>query len=424
MSESTTVAIAGGGPAGVVLGLLLARAGVEVTVLEKHADFLRDFRGDTVHPSTQEVLQELGLLAEFQDIVRGRMAWVRLGTTKGPLLEADLARVRRRAPFHQIAMTPQWDLLELLVRHAERYPSFRLLRSAEVLGPLRRGDAVAGVRYRDERGEHELRSVLAVAADGRHSTLRSAIGSELRDFNAPLDVLWFRLPRRRGDEQGLVGMIGDGAMGVAINRDDYWQMAYLVRSGGDAQVRAEGIPAFRRRVAAVLPWTADRVDRITDWAQVRTLRVSINRLRRWAAAGVLAIGDAAHTMSPVGGVGINLAVQDAVGAANILAEPLLRAQEDPRRFDRTLNPALLARVQRRRRLPTAVTQGLQLLAQKGVIARILTRGFDPDRVPAPVRALLRNSPLTWIIPYVFVFGVLPEHVRTPEVAAAPQAAAR
>jgi 2-polyprenyl-6-methoxyphenol hydroxylase-like FAD-dependent oxidoreductase len=415
MSETTTVAIAGGGPAGVVLGLLLARAGVEVTVLEKHEDFLRDFRGDTVHPSTQDVLDELGLLEEFQGIVRGRMGSVRMSTSAGPLLEADLARVRPKARFHEIAMAPQWDLLELLVRHAQRYPAFRLLRGAEVLGPVRRRGAVAGVRYRDAAGEHELRSVLTVAADGRHSILRAAIGSRLHDFDAPLDVLWFRLPRREGDEEGLSGMIGDRAIGVAINRDDYWQVAYLQRAGGDAEVRAEGIPAFRQRVAAVLPWAADRVDSITDWDQVRTLRVSITRLQRWAAAGILAIGDAAHTMSPVGGVGINLAVQDAVATANLLAGPLLRTQDDPLRFERTLNPALLARVQRRRRLPTAVTQLVQLVAQKGVLGRILTRGFDPDRVPPPVRAALRNSPLTRIIPSVFAFGVLPEHVRTREI---------
>ncbi|WP_210505185.1 FAD-dependent oxidoreductase [Naasia sp. SYSU D00057] len=426
MSEPTTVAIAGGGPAGVVLGLLLARSGIEVTVLEKHADFLRDFRGDTVHPSTQEILDELGLLDEFQGIVRGRMPSLRLSTPRGPLLEADLGRVRPRAPFHEIAMAPQWDLLELLVRHAERYPSFRLLRAAEVLGPLRgSGGAVSGVRYRDAAGEHELRAVLTVAADGRRSTMRAAIGARLHDFDAPLDVLWFRLPRHEGDEEGLSGMVGDRAMGVAVNRDDYWQVAYLVRAGADAEVRAEGIPAFRRRVAAVLPWTADRVDAITDWDQVRTLQVSITRLRRWWAPGILAIGDAAHTMSPVGGVGINLAVQDAVAAANLLAGPLRRAQADALRFERTLNPALLARVQRRRWLPTVVTQRIQLLVQKGVIARILTRGFDPDQVPAAVRTALRNSPITRVIPSVFAFGVLPEHVRTAEaLPVTPQAAAR
>src|SRR4051812_3875660 len=247
MSERTPCVVIGGGPAGMVLGLLLARAGVEVTVLEKHADFLRDFRGDTVHPSTQEILGELGLLEEFQGIVHGRMSSLQVSTPNGPLLEADLSRVRPRAPFHEIAMAPQWDLLELLVRHAERYPSFRLLRSAEVLGPLRRGGAVSGVRYRDASGEHELRSVLAVAADGRHSTLRDAVGSRLRDFDAPLDVLWFRLPRHDGDGEGLTGMIGDRAIGVAVNREDYWQIAYLARAGGDAEIRAKGILAFRQR---------------------------------------------------------------------------------------------------------------------------------------------------------------------------------
>src|SRR4051812_37936814 len=246
-----------------MLGLLLARQGVEVTVLEKHADFLRDFRGDTVHPSTQVILSQLGLLDEFEGLVRGRMRALDFGTTDGPLLHQDLDVVNRRHPFHEIALAPQWDLLDLLVRHARRYPAFTLLMEAETTGVIRENGAVRGVRYRKDGEERELRAVLTVDAEGRHSVLRPEIGAELMDLGSPIDVLWFRIPRREGDANELRGVLGRGGAVVAINREDYWQVAFVVPKGTEAEIRAAGLPAFRDRVAAIAPWTGDRLDDVT-----------------------------------------------------------------------------------------------------------------------------------------------------------------
>jgi len=412
--ETTTVAIAGGGPAGIILGLLLARAGVEVTVLEKHADFLRDFRGDTVHPSTQQLLFELGLREEFESIVVGRMSSIRFGTADQVIVEADLEKVRPRHRFHDIAIAPQWDLLDLLTRYARRFPAFHLLLSAEVTGTIRDGDRVQGVRYRTQDGDHELRAVLTIAADGRSSTVRESVGSELRDFKAPLDVLWFRLSREPEDPDGLTGLLGDRAIAVAINRDTYWQIAYLVTAGRDPEVRSGGLAAFRDAVAALLPFAAGRTTEIASFEDVKTLQVRIQQLKRWYAPGILAIGDAAHTMSPMGGVGINLAVQDGVAAANLLAAPLFRAQQDPLRFERTLSPRLLARVQRRRKLPSIVPQAMQAGVQRGLLGKVLARGTAAIRIPRALRPLLRNGPGAKIVWSIFGYGLLPEHIRSPE----------
>ena len=409
MTDTTTVAISGGGPAGILLGLLLARQGIEVTVLEKHADFLRDFRGDTVHPSTQVVLQQLGLTDEFERIVHGRMHAIDFGTTDGPLVHVELADVQRRHPFHDIALCPQWDLLDMLTRHARALPSFTLRMQAETVGVLREGGSVRGLRYREGGVEHELRAVLTVAADGRHSVLRTEIGTRVIQLGSAIDVLWFRLSRSPGDPTELRGTIGRGGAVVGINREDYWQIASIVPKGAAANIRAQGIAAFRQRISGIAPWTADRVDEIADWDAVKLLSVSVERLRRWSRPGILAIGDAAHTMSPLGGIGINLAVGDAVATSNLLGPVLLRAQADPQRFRRTLRPAILHRVQRRRQVAAAATQRIQVLAQNRVLG--VTRGADGRSLqpPAAVRGLLR-SPLVRLLPRIFVFGIRPERI--------------
>ena len=409
---TTTVAIAGGGPAGIMLGLLLARQGVEVVVLEKHADFLRDFRGDTVHPMTQTVLDDLGLILEFDAIVRGRMESVEFSTTERVLVHQRLAAVAPRgARFTDVALAPQWDLLDLLVRKAREYPSFHLEMEAEVLDVLRDGEAVRGLRYRRNGVEQEVRAVLTVAADGRHSGLRDALGTDLIELGSPIDVLWFRIARLPEDPSGLRGVIGRGGAVVAINRRDYWQVALIVPKGTDRRVREAGLPAFHDRIAVLAPWMRDRVTAVDDWDDVKLLSVTVERLRRWSAPGILAIGDAAHTMSPMGGVGINLAVGDAVATANLLGPALLRAQADPARFRRVLNPAVLARVQRRRLPATRITQRVQTAMQDRVLALTRTPENASITPPAPVRALLRG-PVSRLIPRVFVFGLRPERVRS------------
>ncbi len=408
--DSTTVAISGGGPAGIMLGLLLARQGVEVVVLEKHADFLRDFRGDTVHPMTQAVLDDLGLIDEFQGLVRGRMTAVDFATPEGELRHQALpAGAPRGARFTDVALAPQWDLLDLLVRHAGSLPAFHLVMEAQTTGVLRDARAVRGLRYRKEGEEHELRAVLTVAADGRDSGLRDELDTGLVELGAPSDVEWFRVDRREGEPSELRGVVGRQGGVVAINRRDYWQVAFIVPKGDDDGIRAAGLPAFRDRVAALAPWMRDRLEDVHDWDDVKLLSVSMQRLRHWSAAGVLAIGDAAHTMSPIGGVGINLAIGDAVAAANLLGPDLLRAQADPDRFAKVLNPAIPARVQRRRALATRLTQQVQSLLHDRLIA--FTRTAPEERLmpPAPVLAVAR-VPLTRIVPRVFVYGLRPERV--------------
>lgn len=405
----TTCVIAGGGPAGIMLGLLLARAGIRVTVLEKHLDFLRDFRGDTVHPTTQALLDELGLTARFEQIVRGRVDTVTMGTADRALLRAKVASAAPRSRFRSIALAPQWDFLDLLVDSARQYGEFDLRMGAECLGVLRDSPSgpVRGVRYQDTEGEHELRAVLTVAADGRRSVIRPSIDSPLLDLGAPMDVLWLRLPREESDGSGLQGVLGDGDLAVAIDRGDYWQLAYLIPKGSFETVKARGLESLRTRLVALLPFLSDRVAGIADWDDVKMLEVGLSRLRRWYSPGVLAIGDAAHTMSPIGGVGINLAVQDAVAAARILAPVLRRAQADPQRFRRTLSTRALARVERRRLLPTAIIQRIQRLAQARVIDRVLGNG--QVKLPFLLAADLRNNGLVArLLVRVLLYGIRPE----------------
>ncbi|TQS45748.1 FAD-dependent oxidoreductase [Cryptosporangium phraense] len=391
----TDVCVVGGGPAGLVLGLLLAREGTEVVVCEKHEDFLRDFRGDTVHPSTLDLLADLGLSKEFDALPHRALTRLAIDLPDGEWPAVDFDRLSIRHPY--IALVPQWDLLEMLARHAAQSPGFTLLRSTEVTDVIRENGVVTGVRT----AEHgEIRARLTVAADGRHSTVREKLGLRSHDFGAPMDVAWFRLPRRAGDGDGLIGHVRKGRILITIDRGDYWQIAYVFPKNGYAQVQADGLPAFRASIADLAPFLGDRVDAIDDWDAVRVLTVTVDRLDRWHAPGVLLLGDAAHAMSPIGGVGINLAVQDAVAAARILAKPLR---------ERKLSSAVLAEVQRRRTLPTIGTQLFQRLAQNAVIRPVLAGG-RPVTAPFPLRMLRRFPALQAIPARLIGVGIRPERL--------------
>ncbi|KKC03415.1 FAD-dependent oxidoreductase [Mycobacterium nebraskense] len=395
-SEATACLIAGGGPAGMVLGLLLARAGVAVTVMEKHADFLRDFRGDTVHASTLRLLDELGLGSQFAQIPHRLIDTVHMEIQNEPVA-LDLTRLP--GAHKHIALVPQWDFLELVATAAEAEPSFRLLRSTEVIGVIRDADRVVGVTYRDQTGEvKDMRAELTVACDGRSSTVRSAVGLTPQSFGAPMDVWWFRLPRHPGDPRGLAGVLRAGHAVIVIDRGDYFQIAYIIPKGTDAQLRAEGIEALHRALVGMVPWLGDRVETLTSFDDVKLLDVQLNRLRRWYADGVLFIGDSAHAMSPVGGIGINLAVADAVAAARILAGALRAGRVPTWR---------LARVQTRRWLPTVLLQTAQRLIHANVIAAAV--GGNEHRAPFGVRLAGRSTALRRLVGYLVAIGPLPEH---------------
>jgi 2-polyprenyl-6-methoxyphenol hydroxylase-like FAD-dependent oxidoreductase len=398
---SVCCCIAGGGPAGMMLGFLLARAGISVLVLEKHTDFLRDFRGDTIHPSTLELMHELGLLNEF--LQRPHQEVRTLGAQIGEefVEVADFTHLPTHCRF--IAFMPQWDFLDFLAEHAKRYPGFQLKMQAEVRDLVVDGGRVTGLLATVPGGEIRVKADLVVAADGRHSTVRERAGLEVLDIGAPMDVLWMRLRRRSDDPGQTLGRIDTGRIFVTLNRQDYWQCAFVIAKGGFDEIRARGLPALREEIARLAPYLRDRVDELSDWSDVKLLSVSVDRLRVWHRPGLLCIGDAAHAMSPIGGVGINLAIQDAVAAANILAPRLLRgpvSQQD------------LAAVQRRREFPTRATQRLQLILQNRVIGRVLasTAKLSP---PFTVR-LLGQVPLLRRLPArVLGLGFRPEHVSIP-----------
>ncbi len=401
-TESTTCVVVGGGPAGMMLGLLLARAGVEVRVLEKHGDFLRDFRGDTVHPSTMRLLDGLGLGEQFAALPQSHVRSVAFPVDEDQTMVTvgDFRRLRGTHPY--IAMVPQWDLLSLLAGAAASEPTFTLMLQSEVTGLLRDGGRVSGVRYRDPSGvTRELRAHLVVAADGRTSLARREADLPVREYACPLDAWWFRLPRREGDPAGaLLPRVGRGRMAILIPREGYFQIAYIGRKGTDDALRARGIEAFRADVADLVPALADRVDELRSMDDVKWLDVRLNLLRHWSVDGLLCIGDAAHAMSPVGGVGINLAVQDAVAAATLLAEPLRRG--------RVRNRDLRA-VQRRRIVATRLVQGLQRAMHRGLVEPALAGRLTGP--PPAVLALLRRVPgITAVPAYLIGVGFRPESV--------------
>jgi 2-polyprenyl-6-methoxyphenol hydroxylase-like FAD-dependent oxidoreductase len=378
-----------------MLGLLLARAGVEVVVLEKHADFLRDFRGDTIHPSTLEVIAELGLLDELLRLPHQKVPAItgKFGDTDVAI--ADFSHLPTRCGF--IAMMPQWDFLDFLARHAARYPQFSLRMNAAVTSLIERDGRVLGVMAADEA----IQADLVIGADGRHSTVRERAGLEVEDLGAPIDVLWFRLTRRPDDPEATMGRFDVGRLFIMINRGAHWQCGYVIPKGAADAVRRKGLEALRSEIARLAPFAADRVQELADWEAVRLLTVRVDRLRRWHRPGLLCIGDAAHAMSPVGGVGINLAIQDAVAAANILAAPLRSGllQEDD-----------LRKVQARREWPTRVTQRLQVLVQNRVLSRVL-QSTQPLRPPLFVRLLSKSALLRRIPGRLIGLGIRPEHVR-------------
>jgi 2-polyprenyl-6-methoxyphenol hydroxylase-like FAD-dependent oxidoreductase len=396
--DECTCVIAGGGPAGMMLGLLLARAGVDVTVMEKHADFLRDFRGDTVHASTLRLLDELGLAQQFDEIPHRLIESARM-QVQGVPIDIDFGRIP--GAHKHVALVPQWDFLEMLAAVAEAEPSFRLLRSSEVVGVIRKADRVIGVTYRDSDGQtRKMHAALTVACDGRSSTVRAATGLVPHGFGAPMDVWWFRLPRRADDPRGLAGVLDTGRATITIDRGDYYQIAYIIPKGSDAEMRAQGIDALHRKLVGMVPWLAERVDALKSFDDVKLLDVQLNRLRRWYCDGLLCIGDAAHAMSPVGGVGINLAVADAVAAARILAGPLRAGR---------VSTWQLARVQVRRWIPTAILQALQRMIHANVVSAAVA-GDDADREPpAGVRRVSRTRLLRQLAGYLVAIGPLPEH---------------
>jgi 2-polyprenyl-6-methoxyphenol hydroxylase-like FAD-dependent oxidoreductase len=398
---SVRCCIAGGGPAGMMLGFLLARAGIPVLVLEKHADFLRDFRGDTIHPSTLEVMHELGLLDEFLHLPHQEVRT--LGAQIGDkFLEiADFTHLPTHCRF--IAFMPQWDFLEFLAEHAKRHPAFQLKMEADVRDLSVEDGRVTGLRAATPEGELEVRAELIVGADGRHSVVRERAGLEVIDLGAPMDALWMRLSRHPNDPEQTLGRVDTGRILVMLNRGDYWQCAFVIPKGGFDEIRRRGLTALREEIAGLAPHLRDRVEELGDWSDVKLLSVSVDRLRVWHRPGLLCIGDAAHAMSPIGGVGINLAVQDAVAAANILV---------PRFRHGVVSEDDLHAVQRRREFPTRATQRLQVFLQNRVIGRVLqsTSKTSPPRL----LLLLGLVPFLRRIPARLIgLGVRPEHVKTP-----------
>jgi 2-polyprenyl-6-methoxyphenol hydroxylase-like FAD-dependent oxidoreductase len=397
--ETATCCIAGGGPAGVMLGYLLARAGVHVIVLEKHKDFFRDFRGDTIHPSTLELMYELGLLEEFLKLPHQELQ--RIGGQFGDFAftGADFSHLPTHCKF--IAMMPQWDFLNFLTSQGKRFRTFELRMEHEAIGVLEKDGGVKGIRVKTPEGLMEMEADLVVACDGRHSTVRDAAKFEVMDLGVPVDVLWFHISRKADDSYQALGRIDYGEMLVLINREEYFQAGLIVRKAAFDSVKAAGLPVFRESLLRIAPFLGERVEEIKDWEQVKLLSIQINRLRQWYKPGLLCIGDAAHAMSPAGGVGINYAIQDAVATANLLAEALR---------EHKVTDALLAQVQERREFPVRIVQSLQAKAHNASL-NFLGR---PVKAKAPwqMRAVFRIPGLERIMARGIGLGVRPEHIHT------------
>ncbi len=397
--------IAGGGPAGVMLGYLLARAGVQTVVLEKHVDFFRDFRGDTIHPSTLQILDELGLLDDFLKVKHNevRELSVRIGGTE--LRVADFRLIPGRCKF--VALMPQWDFLNFLAERGRQLATFRLEMQAEVTDLLFDGDTIAGVQAKTPSGTLEVRAPLVIAADGRGSILRERAQMRPREYGVPVDALWFRLPRQPGDPNDAFGNITAGGILVMFDRGDYFQCAFVIPKGGFDRIRERGLDELRRQIVALSPFLADRVGALRTFDDVKLLTIAVNRLPVWFRPGLLFIGDSAHAMSPVGGVGVNLAIQDAVAAANLLAEPL--------RTD-TLRLLDLRAVQGRREFPTKFIQGLQIFVHQHVLSEVLNM-TQPLTPPLILRILNASALLRNIPAYIIGIGPRPEHVSLPRAVA-------
>jgi 2-polyprenyl-6-methoxyphenol hydroxylase-like FAD-dependent oxidoreductase len=403
--KRTTCCIVGGGPGGAVLGLLLARKGADVTLLEAHPDFDREFRGDTIHPSVMEIMDELGLADRLLKLRHTEIRTFTLQTVAGPFTPIDLGRLKTKYPY--ITMMPQTSFLQFITQEAQQYPNFHLLMGARVRELIEEDGVIRGVRYEGKEGKkHEVRAVLTVGADGRGSRVRRLAGFEPIKTSPPMDVLWFKLPREPEDLEGLVGRFGRGHIAIMLDRFDYWQAGYVIPKGTYPELRAAGIETLKQAFAELIPEFADRVEHLQDWRQVSLLSVESSRCPRWYRPGLLLIGDAAHVMSPIGGVGINYAIQDAVVAANTLADPLKKSQSQLK----DLGVSSLAAVQRKRELPTRVIQQLQALIQQRVLAPAL--GSDqPFAPPAILRLLLRMPVLRDLPGRIVAFGVWPVHVR-------------
>jgi 2-polyprenyl-6-methoxyphenol hydroxylase-like FAD-dependent oxidoreductase len=398
----TQCCIAGGGPAGMMLGFLLARAGVDVLVLEKHADFFRDFRGDTVHPSTLELVYELGLIDKFLELPHQKVETLTGQVGAEHLKMVDFRHLPTHCKF--IVLMPQWDFLNFVAQHARRYKTFELHMETEATELIEEGRRIVGLRAKTRDGALTIRADLVVGCDGRHSTVREKAGFESDDYGAPMDVLWFRMSRQQSDTTDTFGHIEAGKLMVMLDRGDYWQCAYVIPKGGIERVKSEGLEAFRKRVVEMSPLLADRVSELESWDDVKLLSVTVDRLRKWWRPGLICIGDSAHAMSPIGGVGINMAVQDAVAAANRLASPL-------RSGEVTDND--LQAIQERRVPPVRFTQWLQLTIQKRIISRVLESRQRPK--PPLFFKLSSIFPVLRRIPARLIgVGIRPEHVRTPE----------
>ncbi|MGD1089535.1 MAG: FAD-dependent oxidoreductase [Verrucomicrobiota bacterium] len=396
----TCCCVVGGGPAGMMLGFLLARAGVEVVVLEKHADFLRDFRGDTIHPSTLELMHELGILDEFLKRPHNRVREVHVTMGDTEITMADFTHLPTRCKF--IVFMPQWDFLNFIVGQTKHFANFQLRMESDVTELINGGGRVVGVKAKTPKGELEVRADLIVGADGRSSTVRERAGLEIIDLGAPMDVLWMRLPRRAGDPPQSLGRVNSGAILIMLDRGDYWQCGFVIRKGAFDEIKQNGLRAFQERLAIFAPVFRDRVVELDDWNKIRLLTVKVDRLRRWHNPGLLCIGDAAHAMSPIGGIGINLAIQDAVAAANILAGPLRAG---------TANEKHSGKIQKRREWPTRLTQRLQLFLQNRVIRRVL-KSDQPISAPK-VFKLFQHWPFLRRIPArIMGIGFRPEHIKT------------